>query len=102
MKEVVALLINMNPGNQQDNESESTQQPMSIRTLLGDGFQAARDKHLSSSKTFAIFFSHHKVACAAEVRLVKQNYEELLLGVKCFLGRCLQSYHTILDYSLVD
>ena len=54
--------------------------------LESDEIETAREQHLSSSKSFAVFLSHHKEACAAEARLVKLQYEDLL-GVKCF-GTC--------------
>ena len=48
--------------------------------------EAARARHRSSPKGFACFLSHHKLACAAEARLVKQQLESLL-DAKVFLGK---------------
>ena len=53
---------------------------------LDDEFEAARARHRDSPKRFACFLSHHKQACAAEARLVKQQLESLL-DAKVFLGK---------------
>ena len=48
--------------------------------------EAARARHSDSPKSFACFLSHHKQACAAEARLVKQQLESML-DAKVFLGK---------------
>ena len=55
------------------------------KPYVDEEIEKAREQHLSSPKTFAIFLSHHKEACATEARLVKLQYEGIL-GVECFLG----------------
>ena len=90
MRDVVATLVNMAPSDQ----GEIAVEFASLQSLQSTGgtflmddeeIAKAREQHQSSSKSFAVFLSHHKEACAAEARLVKQNYEDLL-GVECFLG----------------
>ena len=49
--------------------------------------EAVRARHRDSPKRFACFLSHHKQACAAEARLVKQQLESML-DAKVFLGKC--------------
>ena len=49
--------------------------------------EVARARHRDSPKGFACFLSHHKQACAAEARLVKQQLESML-HAKVFLGKC--------------
>jgi len=49
--------------------------------------EVARARHRDSPKGFACFLSHHKHACAAEARLVKQQLETLL-DAEVFLGEC--------------
>ena len=56
--------------------------------------EAARDRHRDSPKGFACFLSHHKQACAAEARLVKQQLESML-DARVFLGKC----STVSSYS---
>ena len=56
--------------------------------FLPTELKAARSRHKNSPKGFACFLSHHKQACAAEARLVKQELESIL-DAKVFLGKCL-------------
>ena len=49
--------------------------------------EAAKSRHRDSPKGFACFLSHHKQACAAQARLVKQQLESML-GARVFLGKC--------------
>ena len=51
-----------------------------------DEFEAARARHRDSPKGFACFISHHKLTCAAEARLVKQQLEKML-DAKVFIGK---------------
>ena len=48
--------------------------------------EVTRARHRDSPKGFACFLSHHKQACAAEARLVKQQLE-FMLDAKVFLGK---------------
>jgi len=102
MRDVVATLVNLVPSDQGEIAVElaSLKATQSTGVFLRDDEEIAkaREQHQSSSKSFAVFLSHHKQACAAEARLVKQAYEALL-GVECFLGafdecsRSLSSLH---------
>ena len=87
MKTVVDTLSNL-PTSASNKETALTS---SIRSVCGnvlseEEVEEAQQRHQSSSKSFALFLSHHKEACATEARLVKQNYQTLL-GVACFLGK---------------
>ena len=69
---------------------QEQQNPISnqLHSLFQNGkLEAARDRHRDSPKGFACFLSHHKQACAAEARLVKQQLESML-DAKVFLGKC--------------
>lgn len=46
---------------------------------------ALRDQHRTSTKKFAAFLTHHKVACAMEARFIKSELERLLGGADVFL-----------------
>ena len=56
-----------------------------------DELEAARARHFDSPKGYACFLSHHKQACAAEARLVKQQLE-FMLNAGVFLGKCSIEY----------
>ena len=88
MKTVVQTLAILAPSSEdRDDATERVSSSELIESLLSDdGLAEARQRHEGSSKSFAVFLSHHKVACATEARLVKQKYETLL-GVECFLGK---------------
>ena len=87
MKAVVDTLSNL-PTSAADDETALTTSMRSVcgNVLSEEEVEEAQQRHQSSSKSFALFLSHHKEACATEARLVKQNYETLL-GVACFLGK---------------
>ena len=55
-------------------------------TLLTDKEESGiRQKFQSSPKKYSAFLSHHKVACAAEARLLKKDLDRIL-GKGSFLG----------------
>ena len=67
--------------------STHNEKPQASPAFSTDEFKAARARHHDSPKGFACFLSHHKQACAAEARLVKQQLESML-DAKVFLGKC--------------
>ena len=65
----------------------SLSQTLSFGMFQTDELAAAKARHHGSPKGFACFLSHHKQACAAEARVVKQQLESML-DAKVFLGKC--------------
>ena len=66
---------------------------MVVQRSLSSGVETTRKEdlqriewHQASSKKFAVFLSHHKMACATEARFVKEKLE-MMFKAPVFLGK---------------
>ena len=103
MRDVAATLANMTGVTTASSSSIITHGISSPKLFrIDEEILEARKQHLSSPKSFALFLSHHKVACATEARLVKIQYEGILDGVECFLGKCFAAKDCVRALSVVS
>ena len=60
-------------------------EPQEANVLSNADMAAAKEHFQSTPKKYSVFLSHHKNACAADARLVKEKLDAIL-GVEAFLG----------------